>query len=93
MRWSEIRNLHPDRWLIIDAQQAHTTNDNQRHLDELVVVAICKNGQDAHKQYQVFHREDPEREIYYVHTSREELEIYEKQWLGFRVSHAAHAEE
>jgi hypothetical protein len=93
MKWSDIRKLHPDQWLIVEAQQAHTTGNNQRYLDQLEVISICKNGQDALEQYQEIHRENPDREFYFVHTSRKELVIFERQWMGFRVSHAVHAEE
>jgi len=36
------------------------------------------------KDYARLHREAPERELYVFHTSRETLDISERQWLGIR---------
>ena len=93
MNWSEIRTLHPDQWAVVEAVEAHTTEDSKRHLDQLMVVALCQDGQDALTRYHEFHRNYPEREFYFVHTGRAELEIFERQWLGFRVNHAAQIQE
>jgi hypothetical protein len=93
MIWSEIRKHHPEQWLVIEALEAHTTSDKRRHLDQLAVIATCVDGKDALARYQDLHKAHPEREFYFVHTGRDELEVHEKQWLGFRVGHAAQIEE
>ena len=89
MDWLEIRCAYPDQWLIIEALEAHTTQDNLRKLDKLAVVEQCSDGDGAFQSYRRLHREHPEREFYFVHTSRETLDIHEQQWLGIRRSHAA----
>ena len=88
MQWSEVRKAYPNRWLIIEALQAHTTNENQRILDKIAVVEQPADGQAAMHSYRHLHQQYPEREFYFVHTSREELDIRERQWLGIRkISH------
>ncbi len=89
MQWSEIRKVYPDEWLIIEALQAHTTSTNQRQLDRIAVVERCTDGNSAMQSYRRLHRQYPVREFYFVHTSREELDIREQQWLGIRRGHAA----
>jgi hypothetical protein len=89
MQWSEIRQTYPDRWLVVEALQAHTTPQAHRRLDELVVVELCGNGSQAMGTYRRLHRQYPEREFYFVHTSREDLDIPERRWLGIRSIHAA----
>jgi hypothetical protein len=42
--------------------------------------------------YRRLHQQYPSREFYFVHTSREELDIREQQWLGIRRSHAHRVE-
>jgi len=42
------------------------------------------NSSDAMKSYKLFHREDPSREMYVLHTSRAEPNIIEKKWVGVR---------
>ena len=88
MQWSEIRKAYPDQWLIIEALQAHTTSDSRRILDKIAVIEHPANGNAAMQNYRQLHQQYPEREFYFVHTSREELDIRERQWLGIRRSGA-----
>lgn len=89
MQWSEIRAAYPDQWLVIEALQAHTTPDNKRLLDKIAVIEHCFDGSSAFSSYRRIHQHHPAREFYFVHTSREELDIREQQWLGIRRSHAS----
>ena len=89
MQWSEVRLAHPDRWLIVEALEAHSAGD-RRQLDRLAVVEECPDGAVAFQRYQDLHRLFPERELYFVHTARETLDIIERQWLGIRLGHAIH---
>ena len=88
MLWSDIRKTHPDQWLVIEALQAHTTPNNQRKLDEMAVVEIYADGSAAMSGYRHLHSQYPVREFYFVHTSREKLDIRERQWVGIRRDHA-----
>ncbi len=92
MQWPEVRKAHPDQWLIIEAIQAHTTTDQHRLLDKIAVIERCLDGTAAMNSYRQFHQQYPTREFYFVHTSREELDIRERQWLGIRRGHATFAE-
>ncbi|MBS3752725.1 MAG: hypothetical protein KGY46_04975 [Anaerolineales bacterium] len=92
MDWQNIRENYPDQWLIVEALEAHTTTDNQRKLDSLAVIDTCSNGDQAMKIYRQLHQEFPQREFYFVHTSREDLDIRERQWHGIRRSNAVRAD-
>lgn len=87
MRWMEVRKAYPDQWLVIEAVQAHS-EDDRRILDKIAVVEACADGAAALQSYRKLHQAYPEREYYYVHTSRAELDIRERQWLGIRRGHA-----
>lgn len=89
MHWEEIRAAYPSRWLVVEALRARTSADDRRHLEDLAVVETCHDGAAAFEAYRSFHRQHPEREFYFVHTSCETLNIVEKRWLGIRGSHAA----
>ena len=84
MQWSEVRVAFPEQWLIVEAVKAHTTSDSKRLLDDLAVIDRCESGGAAFDRYRQLHRENPEREYYFVHTSREELDITERRWVGVR---------
>lgn len=92
MLWSEIRTAYPNQWLIVEALEAHTTPGHQRQLERLAVVETCLDGSTAMGRYRQLHQQYPFREFYFVHTSREELDIREREWVGVRRSHAAIAE-
>jgi hypothetical protein len=88
MLWKDIQKIYPNQWLVIEAIEAHTTPNNQRELDKIAVVELCDNGNVAMKRYRDLHSQYPSREFYFVHTSREELDIRERQWVGIRRNNA-----
>jgi hypothetical protein len=83
MKWTEIRSHYPNRWLLVEAIEAHS-EEGQRILEELAVVDSFPDSVIAMQRYTQLHREAPERELYVLHTDREKLEIFERQWLGIR---------
>ena len=92
MLWSEIRKAYPKQWLVIEAIEAHTTANNQRQLDKIAVIETCDDGVAAMQRYRHLHTQFPEREFYFVNTSREDLDIRERQWVGIRRNRAAPVE-
>ncbi len=88
MKWSEIKKAYPDQWLIIEALEAHTTPERQRILDEIAIIEQPADGTAAMQSYRSLHQRYPDREFYFVCTSREELDIRERQWLGIRRNNA-----
>lgn len=91
MKWPDVRKAHPDAWLVIEALKAHSTPENLRKLDKIAVIEQCPDGQAALNSYRRLHQQYPEREFYYIHTSRVRLNIHEQQWIGVRRGNAATA--
>jgi hypothetical protein len=89
MNWEDIRKAYPDQWLIVEALEAYTTPDHQRHLNRLAVIERCADGNLALARYRGLHHEYPQREFYFIHTSRHQLDIREQFWLGVRRGNAA----
>jgi len=87
MRWTEVRKAYPDQWLVIEALKAHSKAE-RRVLDKIAVVEVCADGTAALQSYRKLHQSFPEREYYFVHTRRAELDIRERQWLGIRRGYA-----
>ena len=83
MEWQEIRTHYPEQWLLVEAIKAHSL-DNKRILDQLAVVGAFPDSVSAIKGYSQLHHEAPLRELYVFHSSRETLDITERQWLGIR---------
>ncbi len=84
MQWQDIREHYPNQWLLIEAIKAHT-EDDKRVLDQLVVIGVFPDSPTALKGYQRLHKDEPGRELYVFHTSREKLDIKERRWLGIRL--------
>jgi len=84
MQWPEIRRAYPDQWLVVEALEAHTTSDRQRVPDRLAVIELCPDGSAAFQCYRRLHQQFAQREFYFLHTSREALDIRESRWLGIR---------
>ena len=85
MQWEEIRAHYPQQWLLLEAIKAHSERGT-RVLEQLAVVGAFPDSVTAMKSYAQLHREAPDRELYVFHTSRETLDITERQWLGIRGS-------
>ena len=79
MQWNEIRELFPGQWVLIDAVEAHSA-DNQRILDDVAVVQTFPDHGTAMARYKELHRRNPIPEMYVFHTDRESLEIGEILW-------------
>ena len=92
MEWSEIRTIYPDQWLIIEALEAYTDNRLQRIIDKIAIIEKCADGQEVLNHYRRWHLQFPGREFYFVHTSRERLDIRERVWVGIRRNHAVASE-
>ena len=88
MKWLDVRRKYPNQWLIIEALQAHTTAESQRILDAVKVIEHCANSVIAMQSYRHLHERYPEREFYFAHTSREQLDIRERVWAGIRRGNA-----
>lgn len=81
MHWAEIRRQYPAQWLLVEAVAAHSA-DNQRILEQLAVIHAYPDSEAAMRGYARLHHCDPQRELYVLHTSRENLLIRERWWPG-----------
>jgi hypothetical protein len=84
MKWEDVRQAFPDQWVLIEAIHAFTNEKSERILEEVAPIKMFDNSSEAMKSYKLFHMEDPSREMYVLHTSREEPNIIEKKWVGVR---------
>jgi hypothetical protein len=83
MEWHVIREHYPQQWLLLEAIKAHS-QANKRVLEQLAVIGVFPDSVSAMQGYAQLHRGAPERELYVFHTSRAELDVTERQWLGIR---------
>lgn len=84
MKWEAIRKNYPDKWILFEAIDAHSFN-GKRIVDEISVLDSYEESKEALKVYKELHLKEPERELYVAHTSKKDLDITERKWLGIRV--------
>ncbi len=85
MKWNEVKETYPNQWLVVEALDAHTTSDSLRRVEKVSVIGKCADGEMAMAEYRRLHMVNPLKEYYFVHTSRDDLDIPERKWLGIRL--------
>jgi hypothetical protein len=82
VQWEEVRERFPDEWVVLEATNAYSV-DGQRYIDEVIVIDRFSTSTDALKRYSELHREEPQREFCFFHTSRESL-VARERYAGIR---------
>lgn len=84
MKWDDVRNTYPSRWVVIEAIEAHSEG-NKRIIDKIAVIDSFMDGtRNVLLENAKLQRLYSGREIFVVHTSRSELDIEERRWVGVR---------
>jgi len=86
MKWEDVCKAFPRQWVLIEAVQAYTNSESERILEEVAPLKKFSSSPEAMKAYQELHHENPARELYVLHTSREHPNIIEKNGQVLYVS-------
>ncbi|MEL6270244.1 MAG: hypothetical protein AAFV33_06365 [Chloroflexota bacterium] len=74
MTWEQIREAHPNQWVVFEALAAHD-EDGRWCVDLMQPVGAFDDFSKVWERYQLFHQLDRSRDYGFYHTSNEELEI------------------
>ncbi|MCT8136856.1 hypothetical protein H1D32_03255 [Anaerobacillus sp. CMMVII] len=83
MKWSEVRQLFPERCVLIEVLKSKTIG-RERVIDEMSVIDQFENGNAAWKVYKKLNAENQSRELYIFHTNNEEIKVIEQPYIGVR---------
>lgn len=83
MKWSEARNIYPNKWLLLESIEAYS-DGGKRIVEELSIINVYDDGKEALKAYAEKYKKDKSRELYVYHTKNQELLIEERNWIGVR---------
>lgn len=83
MKWSEICNHYPHRFVLVEAIKASSKN-RKRTLEEITVVEDYDASTKSLDGYKRYPKESPEREFYIFHTSKENVDVVEEYFSGIR---------
>ncbi len=77
MQWEGVRQSYPEKWVVLEAIEAHSEN-NIRIVEDMAVLDSFEDSMEAFRRHTELHKVNPNREFYFFHTSHENLEIQEK---------------
>ncbi len=83
MKWSEIRDQYPERWVLVEALKAESSN-NKRTIYEMSVISDFENSTEAWKGYKELHLKNRTRELYIFHTSKVDIDVEEQNFMGVK---------
>jgi hypothetical protein len=50
MKWKEVRELYPDRFVKFEVVESHT-EDGKEYIDEVAVIKAIEDGKEAMKEF------------------------------------------
>ena len=80
MLWNEVRKTYPNKWIVFDSLKQHE-EDNKLIVEDLAIIEVFDDINDAFKFYRTLHRENKSRELSLGDTRKENLE-YEIKRIG-----------
>ncbi|MFE6075524.1 hypothetical protein ACFVQB_13720 [Paenibacillus sp. NPDC057886] len=83
MKWSHIREIYPNRWVLVEAL-ATQSNNHIRTIEEMSVVSDYDDPKRAWASYKKLHLSEPTRELYVFYTGNECIEVIEQPFTGIR---------
>lgn len=83
MKWTDVRNKYPNKWILIKVIEAKSEN-GLRIVENLEVLNTFERSQDALKEYSIKHKLNKSDEMYVYHSSKDSLKISERVWMGVR---------
>lgn len=81
MKWSEVRQVFPERCVLVEALKSETRG-KERLIEEMSVIDDFDNGNAAWKVYKKLNAENKTRELYIFHTNNEEIKVIEQPYIG-----------
>jgi len=80
MKWSEVRELYPNKFVKFEVLN-YDTNDNIRYVDDIAVIKVIKDNMEAMKEFS----QCKEGQFVYS-TNNEQITIEVVKYIGIRRS-------
>ncbi|MFD1738704.1 hypothetical protein ACFSCX_19495 [Bacillus salitolerans] len=77
MEWGLVREQYPDKLVLVEALST-SSKDSVRTVEEMSIISTFDDNMYAWNAYKRVHKENPEKELYVFHTSKEKPEVIEK---------------
>ena len=83
MKWNNVREQYPDKWLLFLDAESYVEGE-RRIIEELAPIQAYVNYYDAWRHYRRLHEENPTNRYFVYHTSNDEIVIKLQKWIGVR---------
>ncbi len=83
MNWNDIRQLHPEQWLLLEVLEAESSAET-RYLKNLAVLERFDDSMTALRAYRELKKSSPARELLVLHTNRVDPTIQQRHYVGIR---------
>jgi hypothetical protein len=83
MKWYVVREQFPDKLVLVESLTA-TSKNNIRTIEEMSILSDFTDSMTAWQEYKKLHKNNPDKELYIFHTSKEKAEVVEKFFAGIR---------
>jgi hypothetical protein len=83
MKWSEVREHYPDQIVLVEALETFSEN-RVRTVEDMAILSDFRDDMAAWQEYKKLHKENPEKELYIFHTSKEKAQVIEQFFVGIR---------
>lgn len=80
MKWSEVREIYPDKFIKFEVLN-YDTIDNKRYVDDIAVMKVIKDSKEAMKEFS----QCKEGQFVYS-TNNEQIIIEVVKYIGIRRS-------
>ena len=83
MNWNDIRQLHPEQWLLLEVLEAESSAEI-RYLKNLAVLERFDDSMTALRAYRELKKSSPARELLVLDTNRVDPTIQQRHYVGIR---------
>lgn len=78
VKWCDVKNAYPNKWLLIEALEAHVEGIIYVP-DSIMVIGAYLESREAFTNYKTAHNRNPRKELLVVHSSRNDLKMEQIQ--------------
>jgi hypothetical protein len=83
MKWHEVCEHYPNQIVLVEALITTSVN-HIRTIEEMSILSNFSDNMAAWNEYKRLHKSNPDKELYILHTSKENAEVIEQFFVGLR---------
>jgi len=78
MRWSEVRRIYPDRFVLLQILESHIEGD-KKYIDDVAIIKTIEDSKQATHELV-----NAKQGTLVYHTSKDKIEVLIRKRVGYR---------